>query len=234
LFIAETGNRSELDLARINLVRAQAAFATSRGSAAPLRLLEAARRLQPVDPVLSRATYLNAMLAVGFAGRLAGPGADFRDVARAAAAAPPLPGVPGAARPAARCAGCALQPRCVAGPTADPPGAHGPGRLSARAVGDALAVACVCPCLSRLGRTLWSGESGAAADPFRRLTEVTSASGTDWALGVEARCRALMNEDDADSSATEGCYRESISRLSRTLMRADLARAHLLYGEWLL
>jgi DNA-binding CsgD family transcriptional regulator len=61
------------------------------------------------------------------------------------------------------------------------------------------------------------------------LVEVTSASGTDWARGIEARSRALLSEGDA----AERLYRESIERLARTRLRADLARAHLLYGEWL-
>ena len=51
---------------------------------------------------------------------------------------------------------------------------------------------------------------------------------TDWALGIEARIRALLGGPDAES-----CYRESIERLGRTRVRAQLARAHLLYGEWL-
>ena len=65
--------------------------------------------------------------------------------------------------------------------------------------------------------------------PFDRLTEQTSASGTGWALGVEARSRALLS----DGEAAERLYRESIERLGRTRVRAELARAHLLYGEWL-
>jgi len=61
------------------------------------------------------------------------------------------------------------------------------------------------------------------------LVEVTSASGTDWARGVEARSRALLSEGDA----ADRLYRESIERLAGTRLRAELARAHLLYGEWL-
>jgi DNA-binding CsgD family transcriptional regulator len=51
---------------------------------------------------------------------------------------------------------------------------------------------------------------------------------TDWLLGIEARVRALLNEADAESA-----YRESIERLGRTRVRLELARGHLLYGEWL-
>jgi DNA-binding CsgD family transcriptional regulator len=68
-----------------------------------------------------------------------------------------------------------------------------------------------------------------AADACERLTETTRASGSDWALGIEARSRALLSDDDdADS-----LYREAIDRLGRTRVRVELARAHLLYGEWL-
>ncbi|HEX6715250.1 MAG TPA: AAA family ATPase [Thermoleophilaceae bacterium] len=62
-----------------------------------------------------------------------------------------------------------------------------------------------------------------------RLTETTRPAGTDWGLGVEARSRALVSE----SHVAEGLYREAIERLGRTKLRADLARAHLLHGEWL-
>jgi DNA-binding CsgD family transcriptional regulator len=61
------------------------------------------------------------------------------------------------------------------------------------------------------------------------LSERTSVVPTDWALGIEARTRALLSEGEA----AESCYRESIERLSRTRVRAQLARGHLLYGEWL-
>jgi len=68
-----------------------------------------------------------------------------------------------------------------------------------------------------------------AAEAMRRLSESTSASGSDWALGIEARSRALLSE----AETADQLYREAIERLSRTPMRVDLARAHLLYGEWL-
>jgi DNA-binding CsgD family transcriptional regulator len=61
------------------------------------------------------------------------------------------------------------------------------------------------------------------------LAEVTSGSATDWACGVEARCRALVTE----GPAAEDLFKESIERLGCTQLRPDLARAHLLYGEWL-
>ena len=76
-----------------------------------------------------------------------------------------------------------------------------------------------------------SGEPGMAAEAYRRLAGMTSASGTDWGLGIQARSRALLSGEE--SRADQLC-RESIERLGRTSMRADLARAHLLYGEWLL
>jgi DNA-binding CsgD family transcriptional regulator len=74
-----------------------------------------------------------------------------------------------------------------------------------------------------------NGNSELASGTCRRLAEMTSASGTDWALGIEARSRALVSDGDA----AERCYRESIDLLGRTRIRADLARSHLLYGEWL-
>jgi len=64
---------------------------------------------------------------------------------------------------------------------------------------------------------------------MRGLSQSTRASGTDWALGVEARSRALLSEGDT----ADRLYREAIERHGRTRMRAELARAHLVYGEWL-
>ena len=74
-----------------------------------------------------------------------------------------------------------------------------------------------------------SGNAGLAAGPMARLAESTQAGGTDFGLGIESRCRALLGDGDT----AERLYREAIERLARTRYRPDLARAHLLYGEWL-
>ena len=74
-----------------------------------------------------------------------------------------------------------------------------------------------------------NGRPDRAADALELLVRRTSASGTEWALGVEARARAQVNEGDA----AEAYYLEALDRLSRTRVRMELARAHLLYGEWL-
>jgi DNA-binding CsgD family transcriptional regulator len=73
------------------------------------------------------------------------------------------------------------------------------------------------------------GERDRTVAALQRLTEGAEAAGTDWALGLEARCRALLSEDEE----AEGLYREAVERLGRTRMRMELARVHLLYGEWL-
>jgi DNA-binding CsgD family transcriptional regulator len=72
-----------------------------------------------------------------------------------------------------------------------------------------------------------STEEAAAA--LERLTERTSAGATEWALGIEARSRALLT----DGEAAEALYREAIDRLAQSRIAVQLARAHLLYGEWL-
>ena len=74
-----------------------------------------------------------------------------------------------------------------------------------------------------------SGMTETAAAAYRRLTEMTGPAGTDWALGLTARSRALLS----DGEEAEACYREAIERMGRTRLRVELARAHLLYGEWL-
>jgi DNA-binding CsgD family transcriptional regulator len=68
-----------------------------------------------------------------------------------------------------------------------------------------------------------------AAGALDRLTMDTAVAGTDWGLGIAARSRALLTDGDA----AESLYREAIERLGRTRLRPELARAHLLYGEWL-
>jgi DNA-binding CsgD family transcriptional regulator len=68
-----------------------------------------------------------------------------------------------------------------------------------------------------------------AASALERLTDDTAVAGTDWGLGIAARSRALLTDGDA----AESLYREAIERLGRTRLRPELARAHLLYGEWL-
>jgi DNA-binding CsgD family transcriptional regulator len=74
-----------------------------------------------------------------------------------------------------------------------------------------------------------TGRPDRAASALQRLCACTSAIGTDWTLGIEARCRALL----ASGVAAEQCYQEAVERLKRAGVQAELARAHLLYGEWL-
>jgi DNA-binding CsgD family transcriptional regulator len=74
-----------------------------------------------------------------------------------------------------------------------------------------------------------SAGPGHAASALERLTEDTAVAGTDWGLGIAARSRALLTGGDS----AESLYREAIERLRRTRLAPELARAHLLYGEWL-
>jgi DNA-binding CsgD family transcriptional regulator len=373
LSITEAGSPSDFQQARIELMGAELAFLTDRGSEAPPLLLKAARRLEPIDPELSRRTYLQALTAGYFAGRLA-LGGGALEVARAAATAPPASQPPRAPdllldglvaqhingyaaglptlREALHAFGTgmsvdeALPLHSVAGIVARyiwddhswqvlserhvrfarTVGALSelPVALNARAfmllfageltaaasliqqrqaldatginrfpyaalalaafAGRQAEAATLIEAINRhlslrgegIGITIieWAsavlnngignyqaavesaqrsteylgemitppwpaielieaaariGRAEMAADALRRLAEITSASGTDWALGIEARSRALLSEGDA----AERWYRESIERLGRTCLRADLARAHLLYGEWL-
>jgi hypothetical protein len=74
-----------------------------------------------------------------------------------------------------------------------------------------------------------SGRPELAAGAYERLAATTRACGTEWALGVQARSGALL----ATGGAAETLYRRAIVHLGRTRLRLELARAHLLYGEWL-
>jgi DNA-binding CsgD family transcriptional regulator len=93
-----------------------------------------------------------------------------------------------------------------------------------------------------LGQSIWvlaelieaavrSGQVERAMDPLAQLAELAQASGTDWALGTHARGAAML----AAGAPAERLYREAIERLSRIHTRGSqtLARAHLIYGEWL-
>jgi ATP/maltotriose-dependent transcriptional regulator MalT len=73
------------------------------------------------------------------------------------------------------------------------------------------------------------GMTDLASRAFGTLSEMTTASATDWALGLETRSHALLSK----GAEAESLYRASIDHLGRTRQRLDLARAHLLYGEWL-
>jgi DNA-binding CsgD family transcriptional regulator len=356
-------------------VRAQLTFATSGGSVAGPLLLKAAQRLAPIDVGLARATYMDALVAAFFAGRLASPGGSLLDVALAAGTAPAPPHPPrapdllldGLAERFSRgyAAGVpilrrALQAFCNGMPP-DPglrwlslacgaafhlwddqswamlsdryvrlareTGALGElpvalpqrvyallftGELTAAAAaaeemhaaieatgskiapygalalaafrgseaeasvlteatlrdvsarGEGFGISAVgwagavlnnglgrytealtaarqaSDSHPELGQSNWamselieaatrSGMTETAVGAYRRLAEMTSASGTDWGLGIEARSRALLSEGEE----AERLYREAIERLDRTCVRAELARAHLLYGEWL-
>jgi DNA-binding CsgD family transcriptional regulator len=73
------------------------------------------------------------------------------------------------------------------------------------------------------------GQRAVAVATLERLGETVEPSGSDWGIGIQRRSQALLAQDDA----AEDLYRESIDRLGRTRIRPQLARAHLLYGEWL-
>jgi DNA-binding CsgD family transcriptional regulator len=74
-----------------------------------------------------------------------------------------------------------------------------------------------------------AGNAELARDALTRLVRTTQSCGNDTGLGIEARCRALLS----DGAAAGELYREAIERLGRTRLRPELARAQLLYGEWL-
>ena len=74
-----------------------------------------------------------------------------------------------------------------------------------------------------------AGEREVAATAYETLSRRALAAGTPWGLGLRARCAALL----AEGTEAEDFYRESISQLERCRMAVDLARVHLLYGQWL-
>jgi DNA-binding CsgD family transcriptional regulator len=74
-----------------------------------------------------------------------------------------------------------------------------------------------------------SGVPEHAHGALQRLSETTLAGGTDWALGVEARSRALLTE----GQVADGLYQQSIDHFARTPLRVELGRSLLVYGEWL-
>jgi DNA-binding CsgD family transcriptional regulator len=74
-----------------------------------------------------------------------------------------------------------------------------------------------------------TGDEALVGAALRWLSERTRAAPTEWALGIQARVRALLSE----GGAAERHYLESIAHLGQTHVRVQLARAHLLYGEWL-
>lgn len=376
LGIAAAAPLDDMDRARVDLVRARGAFATNRRREAPMLLLQAARRLGPLDPTLARQTILDAFIAALFAGRQAGD-VGVAQVAEAAretphrasartvldflvdglgllvteghhAAAADLKRILQTFRSVAcdslstqvrwlwlasrvamelfddailhelsdvqielaRQAGAlnvlpvALRSRFVVELTAgrleaaamlvdemesltqiisgEPQGYgalvleawrghsddvraridavranleqrsegvgltvvdwatavmyNGIGRYADAA--DAAGRACSHP--EEVGLSMWSvpelieaavrnGDSDRAATAIDRLTTAAAVSGTDWALGLLARSRALLSND----SEADQFYGEAISKLIRTRARVDLARAHLVYGEWL-
>ena len=374
LTIARDGPVDDLQRARIELVRAQLAFASTRGSEATPLLLSAAKRLQAVDLRLARETYLDAFIAA-LLGTRVNDGVDVLDVAEAARAAPrPADDEPKAGDLLLDAFGAltgdyatAMQPCRVAlralcerdgaaderplwqwhgtfialelwddeswyvlsdrhlrsarasGALSDLPVAltsrafaltfcgdlAGAGALveelrslhqttgignppfagvmhtawrgikdeaaalidatirAARARGEGIGVAVteyahavLCNGAGRyaegleaarravhdrgqLGAENWglsevvesaarAGRTDLAGEALERLADKTQASGTDWALGIEARARALLDGDRAEESFTT-----AIAHLSRTRIRTELARTHLLYGEWL-
>jgi DNA-binding CsgD family transcriptional regulator len=372
---AETGALDELQSARVDLLRGQIAFASNLGSDAPMLLLKAAKRLEPLDVTLARETYLQAWGAALFAGGSARRGGSVLEVSQAALAAPRAEGAPGlsdlvldalallgaeglsAAAPAlrealsevlgalastdelrwgwllivlpdalwdfegwgaihrrmnqlARDAGAlAVLPITLSSEAfhhvwagefreassliaeaqaiADATGARIPPYAAlqlaalrgmgqeastliettsnrARAGGQGIEVqltqwvtAILYNGLARYQEALvparqasedtadlyissWalpelveaatrSGDTELAADALERFGKVAAACGTDWAIGIEERSRALLNTGEV----AEDAYRAAIERLGRTRLRPDLARTHLLYGEWL-
>jgi len=369
LAAAELGPVDELQRARLERLRAQIAFASQRGRDAPPLLLEAARKLDPLDAAMARETYLEAIASAMFAGRL-GTGPDEREVAEAARASKRVPalgaadllldalvtrfteGYAASVEPLSRAlrafgepdgggedrrwlwlacrlaqdlwddelwhmlatrgvrvaretgalhllpntlnylaafnvhsgafataAGLIDEIDSITQATGIPSLRYSAARLAAargdeaqalpllergrrnlteRGEGSGLGGAFSLTALLRIGHgdygealaaarraceyedvmfyggalvelieaAVRSGQPDEAAAALDRLRERTRASGTEWALGIEARCRALVSDD-------ESLYLESVERLGRSRAAVELARSRLLYGEWL-
>ena len=110
-------------------------------------------------------------------------------------------------------------------------GRHGDALAAARrAVSfDAGPMALLWPHVELVEAAARSADLATATTAYHRLAESTGASGTDWALGVQRRAQALLSS----GREAEELYGESITRFGCTRLRFELARAHLLYGEWL-
>jgi hypothetical protein len=122
---------------------------------------------------------------------------------------------------------CAI---CAATCSPNPGGAFSPVPTAVPPIATFKRPAVACSSLPELiEAAVRSGHAARAAEALDRLAETTRAAGTDWALGTEARSRALL----ASSQAAEDLYREAIDLLGRVGLRLELVRAHLLYGEWL-
>jgi DNA-binding CsgD family transcriptional regulator len=374
LATAEHAPLDELDRARLERLRAEIAFARTRGSDAPALLLDAARRLEPLDAVMARETHLEAMAAAMFAGRL-GDDPGVRDAAEAALTAPPAPqplrpidllldglatrftegysagppplrralgafrdleevtasdarwlwlacrlaqdlwddelwyvlatrgllvaretgalsvlpiaatyraslhvheGAFGAASSLIEEADAIIEATDMAplkyaslmlaawrGNEADGLKLIEAGRLEATARGEGMGLGVIEWATALLyngrgryaealaaaqrgcehddvGLFAWSlvelieagvrsGATDATSAALDRLSGRTQASGTDWALGIEAGSRALLS----DTRDAEPLYREAVERLGRSRGVVHLARARLVYGEWL-
>jgi DNA-binding CsgD family transcriptional regulator len=74
-----------------------------------------------------------------------------------------------------------------------------------------------------------TGDTPLLVAALELMSERTRVTPTEWALGIEARIRALLSEGET----ADALHRESIAHLCRTRLGLELARAHLVYGEWL-